>query len=572
MPTSRLKLRPRFAGKRHQRGVATLTITLILLGILTIIVLASSSTGLFEQKTATNENRAHLSQQAAEYALALGGEFLKANVVNIASNEDADGWLTSGANLHWRTCAGITDPNHPCFAERDLDRRSQLYYYTSDGSVVTDATSTKLNLPISLPTSATVPSTLMPTAAYLKNVGSTGQFGVTTTVRALLCRLDTTAGSTATCQSNPTTGNRIAVTLVANSQMAGENAAATVKETWGTYSSFNVTSAVPLSAAGLVKGLGDGSIVSSPNAGGYGVSGSVWSPNNVDVDGSGGGGVGSFTTCHLGDFLGDVPVANLETSSPGCAGTGNTGCSCSNVAKGSPDMLSGHFGGSYRQEGPDILDVDGDHGSAYQSTTGNLETITQPDIQFFPGANSAGTCMDDANNATDDNLFEWIFNTDVNGASVCSAAEDFAKEDAYLSGVGGSVISNSCSSLDTSSAGLYYSLSTDNASTCNLGDVGSPDNPVVLVVNGPVKLNGGNFFGMLFIRYTGTGTAPDPLLSIAGNGNLFGSIVVNGNVDGHGTFNIIYVDTATGTPGKKLPPTARFARVPGSWLDNSSGF
>ena len=572
MPTSRLKLRPRFAGKRHQRGVATLTITLILLGILTIIVLASSSTGLFEQKTATNENRAHLSQQAAEYALALGGEFLKANVVNIASNEDADGWLTSGANLHWRTCAGITDPNHPCFAERDLDRRSQLYYYTSDGSVVTDATSTKLNLPISLPTSATVPSTLMPTSAYLKNVGSTGQFGVTTTVRALLCRLDTTAGSTATCQSNPTTGNRIAVTLVANSQMAGENAAATVKETWGTYSSFNVTSAVPLSAAGLVKGLGDGSIVSSPNAGGYGVSGSVWSPNNVDVDGSGGGGVGSFTTCHLGDFLGDVPVANLETSSPGCAGTGNTGCSCSNVAKGSPDMLSGHFGGSYRQEGPDILDVDGDHGSAYQSTTGNLETITQPDIQFFPGANSAGTCMDDATNATDDNLFEWIFNTDVNGASVCSAAEDFAKEDAYLSGVGGSVISNSCSSLDTSSAGLYYSLSTDNASTCNLGDVGSPDNPVVLVVNGPVKLNGGNFFGMLFIRYTGTGTAPDPLLSIAGNGNLFGSIVVNGNVDGHGTFNIIYVDTSTGTPGKKLPPSVRFARVPGSWLDNSSGF
>lgn len=571
MPTKRQNLRPRVAGKRNQRGVATLTITLILLGILTIIVLASSNTGLFEQKTATNENRAHLSQQAAEYALALGGEFLKANVVNVASNEDSDGWLSSGANLHWRTCAGVTDTNHPCFAA-PASIRSQLYYYTADGTVVTDSTSAKLNLPISIPTSATVPSTMMPTAAYLKNVGSTAQFPVTTTVRALLCRLDTTAGSTASCQTNPTTGNRIAITLIASSGMAGESSAASVKETWGTYNSFNVTSAVPLSAAGLVKGLGDGSIVSSPNAGGYGVAGSVWSPQNVDVDGSGGGGIGSFTTCHLGDFLGDVPVANLETSSPGCAGTGNTGCSCSNVAKGSPDMLSGHYGGSYEQEGPDILDVDGDHGSAYQSTTGNLETITQPDIQFFPGKNAAGTCMDDATNATDDNLFEWIFNTDVNGSNVCSAPEDFSKEDGYLAGVGGTLISNSCSSLDTSSSGLYYSANTDNGSTCNLGNVGTPDNPVIVVVNGPVKLNGGNFFGMLFIRYTGTGTAPDPLLSIAGNGNLFGSIVVNGNVNGHGTFNIIYVDTSTGTPGKKLPASSRFARVPGSWLDNSAGF
>jgi len=571
MPTSRQKMRSRLSGKRKQRGVATLTITLILLGILTIIVLASSSTGLFEQKTATNENRAHLAQQAAEYALALGGEFLKANVVNVASNEDSDGWLTAGANLHWRSCAGITDTAHPCFAAPE-SIRSELYYYTADGAAAASSTSASLNLPISLPTSATVPSTMLPTAAYLKNVGATAQFPVTTTVRALLCRLDTTAGSTASCQTNPTTGNRIAITLIANSEMGDESSKASVKETWGTYNSFNVTSAVPLSAAGLVKGLGDGSIVSSPNAGGYGVSGSVWSPQNVDVDGSGSGGVGSFTTCHLGDFLGDVPVANLETSSPGCAGTGNTGCSCSNVPKGSPDMLSGHFGGTYKQEGPDILDVDGDHGSAYQSTTGNLETITQPDIQFFPGANAAGTCMDNPNNTTDDNLFEWIFNVDVNGDKICSTPEDFSAEDGYLSGVGGTLIDNSCSSLDTSSAGLYYSASTDNGSTCNLGDVGTPDNPVVVVVNGPVKLNGGNFFGMLFIRYTGTGTAPDPLLSIAGNGNLFGSIVVNGNVDGHGTFNIIYVDTSTGTPGKKLPPSVRFARVPGSWLDNSSGF
>jgi len=545
---------------RWQRGVATLTITLILLGILTLLVLASSATGLFEQRTATNENRARLAQQASEYALSLGGEYLKANVVNIASNEDAAGWLTSGgANLHWRSCAGITDTSHPCFAERDASRRAQLYYYTSDGSSATNSTSTTLNLPIGT----------MPT--NLTTVGGSAAFPVTTVVRALLCRIDTTAGSTATCQANPTTGNRIAITLIASSTMAGESAASTVKETWGTYNGFAATAAVPLSASGLVKGLGNGSIVASANAGGYGVPGSIWSPNNVDVDGSGGGGIGSFTTCHLGDFLGSVPVANLETSNPGCAGNGNTGCGCSNVAKGSPDMLSGHFGGSYEQEGPDILDADGNHGSSYSYASGSVQNVTQPDITFFPGKNAAGTCLDDSTDATDDNLFEWIFNTDVNNASTCSTAEDFAKEDAYLDGQGGTLISNDCSSLDTSSSGLYYSASTDTTS-CSIGNVGAPDHPVVVVVNGPIQFNGGNFFGMLFIRYTGTGTPPDPLLHIAGNGNVFGSVVVNGNVDGNGNFNLVYVDTSTGTPGKKLPPTTRFGRLPGSWLDSTSGF
>lgn len=544
----------------RQRGVATLTITLVLLGILTLIVLASSATGLFEQRTATNENRARLAQQAAEYALSLGGEYLKANVVNIASNEDAAGWLTSGgANLHWQSCSGITDTSHPCFAERDASRRGQLYYYTLDGSAATASTSTKLNLPI----------TGMP--ANLTSVGGTAAFPVTTVVRALLCRIDTTAGSTPTCQANPTTGNRIAITLIASSTMSGENAASTVKETWGTYNGFSGTAAVPLSASGLVKGLGNGSIVASPNAGGYGVAGSIWSPNNVDVDGSGGGGIGSFTTCHLGDFLGSVPVANLETANPGCAGSGNTGCSCSNVSKGSPDMLSGHFGGSYEQEGADILDVDGNHGSSYSYSSGAVQNVTQPDITFFPGKDSSGNCMDDASDATDDNLFEWIFNTDVNGTKTCSAPEDFSKEDAYLDAQGGTLISNDCSSLDTSSSGLYYSANTDTAK-CNLGDVGSPDHPVVVVVNGPIQFNGGNFFGMLFIRYTGSGAPPDPMLKIAGNGNVFGAVVVNGNVDGSGTFNLVYVDTSTGTPGKKLPATTRFGRLPGSWLDSTSGF
>lgn len=568
MSTASLYQRISSRGYRNQRGVATLVITLSLLVILTIIVLASSSVGLFEQKTGTNDNRAHLAQQAAEYALNLGGEYLKANVVNIASSEDANGWLTSGGtNLHWQSCAGITDTNHPCFAEPVASRRSQLYYYTTDGSAVTDTTSasaTKLNMP----------TTVFPTAANLSTVGGTAAFPVTTTVRALLCRIDTTPGTTPSCQTTPTTGNRVAVTLLATSAMGGENAKSTVKETWGTYNAFNSSSTVPLVASGIVKGLGNGSIVTAPNAGGYGIPGSIWSPNDIDVDGSSGGGVGSVTTCHLGDYLGTVPVANLETSSPGCAGTGNTGCSCSNVAKGSPDMLSGHFGGTYKQEGPDILDVDGNHGSTYSYTSGSEVTVVQPDIQFFPGANASGTCMDDPADPLDDNLFEWIFDTDVNGDKICSVPADLGKEDQYLSDQGGTDLTalGGCSALNSASSGLYYMEASPvpDTSTCSLGsDVGSPDNPVVVVVNGNTAINGNfNFFGLLFIRDIGSGAS----LKGTGNVNIFGSVVVDGTVDVAGGFSIIYVNSSTGTPGKKLPPTTRFARLPGSWLDNQSGF
>jgi hypothetical protein len=47
---------------------------------------------------------------------------------------------------------------------------------------------------------------------------------------------------------------------------------------------------------------------------------------------------------------------------------------------------------------------------------------------------------------------------------------------------------------------------------------------------------------------------------------------VEGEVDMAGTIHIVYIDTSTGSPGKKLPATTRFARLPGSWLDRQRAF
>ena len=529
---------PRFSAvRRLQRGVTTLVVALCLLVVLTIIILTSSNVALFEQKTTVNENRQMLAGQAAEYALNLGGEYLKANVVNIASNEDDDGWLfPGGTNLHWQTCAGVTNPAHPCFAEPVAGRRDQLYYYTTDGTVVHSPTDAKLDLPIDIDPDAN-----------LVSVGGTAEFPVTARVHALLCRLDTTVGSTPTCQAEPSTGNRIAITLVATSTMAGESATAQVKETWGTYNNFSAQAAVPLVAAGVVLGLGNATIVASPNAGGYGLPASIWSPNDVDVDDSGSG-VGSVSTCHLGDYLGDVPVGDLQTT---CAGNGSP-CGC-DVSSESSDFLSGHIG-AIKKEGLDILDVDSDNGPL-------------PDIEFFPGWNAGHTaCMDDAGDNIDDNLFEWIFSVDVNAATTCATNADPALQDSALADLGATIVPD-CSSLNDESSGLFQVQGA-----CDLpGQIGSPDNPVVVVVDDEVTVNNSTIYGMLFIRdSTGAGTGAE----MTGNGNakVFGSVVVEGTVNIMGGIDIVYVDTSTGSPGKKLPATTRFARLPGSWLDSASGF
>ena len=44
----------------RQRGLATLLVALVILGILTIVVLYSTHVAFFEQRTTTNENRSRL--------------------------------------------------------------------------------------------------------------------------------------------------------------------------------------------------------------------------------------------------------------------------------------------------------------------------------------------------------------------------------------------------------------------------------------------------------------------------------------------------------------------------------
>jgi Tfp pilus assembly protein PilX len=579
-----MNMPPSQSNRRNQRGVTTLVVVLSLLVIISLLVLASSNLALFEQKTAVNENRQKLADQAAEYAINMSGEYIKSNLEYVATGTGT-GWLvSSGASKRWYSCASalpFASVAHPCMAERDNGgfsttsltqiggRRAQLYYYYNGTT------------------------TSLPYASLTGNLANTGgaggaSFGVTTSVKALLCRIDTErrveypTGSGVNvlapdCALTPTATslNRIAVTFIADTSINGESAASQVKETWASYGSVAGASAVPLIAAGSVEGLGNAEIVASANGAGIGLPVSIWSSCPVDIEKSvgqvypancvepPGSGVGSVSTCNMGEFLKSTPEADYKST---CANS-NPACGCPSFNTANSDFLSGHSN-SQQRENIDILDKDNNAGKL-------------PDITFFPDRG-----LDSPTDDFDDNLFEWIFGQDVVpeggttvnscGALTVAGTKLCADVDALINTMGATEVAT-CASLGPTSSGLYY-VSGD----CDMpAQIGSPTESVIVVVDGDnqggqgVRVSGNTvFYGMFFIRSRYTMDNGSNAVQLKGNGNVqfYGSVVVEGSVKITGGLRIVYENTNTDGPNKKLPATTRFARVPGSWLDASSSF
>ena len=243
------------------------------------------------------------------------------------------------------------------------------------------------------------------------------------------------------------------------------------------------------------------------------------------------------------------------TTNPGCAS--NSTCACDT------EILSSKSAG----EGIDTLD--------------RGENVPLPQIEFFPGTSeipSANTRLDNPNDFTDDNLFEWVFGVDVtngNGATVqmnCANTFGGANNDcerAALEDLGFEELPD-CATLNASSSGLYYYTGPTTGGGCSPGNfVGDDTHSVVLVVDNEYTFGHTDlFYGMVFVR------SPTNTAEVKGNakGMHFGSIVVEGEGRFNGNMDLIYRDTSAGTPNDPLPESTRFARLPGSWLDNRTGF
>lgn len=498
---------------RRQRGVATLLIALVLLAILTVITVFAANYGLFEQRTSGNEYRYKLAFQTAEAGLGQGVEYLKANTAVLVSDVSG-GWLFPGSEK-WTPCDTTAPPAgelDPCAAEVDPDRRAGMYRY------VGSKTSTTWAMPL---------ATVLPTAAAISHTGGTSNFATSYKTYATLCRLDLSNPAAPRCSLAPSSEGTFYVTVVSRAVLADENSQATVKQSFGTFRLLGSVPAAPLIAAGTAVGLGNAQLVPNPDAAGFTVPVSIWSQGDANIDQA------SFASCNLGEWL-----ANYGTPAPSAEDKLNgvcESCTCNGLCPGY-GLLSGNAKScpvaKDKLEGEDILDVDSNYSDASPKVR---------DSKYFP-----------------DDLFAYVF-----GIASSSA-------DSYLDTNATKVAD--CSTLTSGSSGLMWHNATTECALVGTkptpgtpARIGSLQNPVVLVSDGPVTMAANSqFFGIVFVRSkAGTGD----LFTANGGGQVYGSVILEGNASLHGNPTLVYNKTVLRNIFNS-PSFVRYGPIPGSWSDD----
>ena len=147
-----------------------------------------------------------------------------------------------------------------------------------------------------------------------------------------------------------------------------------------------------------------------------------------------------------------------------------------------------------------------------------------------------------------DDLFAYVFSTPD------SEADDFLNSNA--------TILADCDDLDASSGGLYW---WNSSADCGVGSViGSLTDPVVLVSNGKVTMGAkAQFFGIIYVRDTVTGD----LFKATGGGQVYGSVILEGDASLAGTPQIVYNEAVLRNI-RNSPNFLRYGPVPGSWSDS----
>ena len=522
-----------------QRG-STLIVAIILLLLLSVVTYLGVQTGMFEQRTSTSDVRAKVVHQVAEAGLnqavehvrLLGSTFLP------GSGESATSTRLAGK---WTEC-GRTDSSFPCGAEADLDRREQMYAFSGGTDITTNAAPTEVDVK-SLPLG--------------QSFTAVGNFPVTYSVGALLCLVDsatTGAGKTAKCTRNFAASVTNAVKLVSTGLIEGEAARATVTVTVGTYRIINTPPSLPpVVASSVIAGLGNATIVANPNGGGKGVPLSVWTRGYLGALGNTAS--GSYQTCEADEFFRSDDSTTL--ASTGALLCDN--CACPSAAKISVNGT----------EGKDSLDRDDTDSGVNKAVDATLSPAYQ-----FP-------C----------DLFAYVFGTKARNNVV--ATDPFSDVPALCETLAPSTIGgtsnvqdylnanfkrvNDCDTLVTSAStggtndGGFYWM-PNGCSLSGLGHIGSPQRPVVMVVDSSFKDSGPTIYGLVFVRdpattYASPGAGAAEYGTGGGTAVIYGAVVIEGAGALNGGLKIVSSPQTLARIGSD-PNNIKFARVPGTWNDS----
>jgi len=312
---------------QQQGFITTFTGVLILL-MLTLMIFFAMRVGVFDQRSSANDMRQKLAFHAAESGIHHAKEFFRANSVIAASPVEnllpngTDGWLSGvTGTTRWLPCSGagladLTDATasgtHPCFGETDPALRTQLYFYSHNGSMA-----------VPLNTNDVIPGT-----------------SESVEVQALLCLLDVDFDADPPVQGCSTNiadpsaagfvnGSHFVITLLARGRAdcigTACNAEALVREQVSNFGAVagGQAPSVPLTTKSTFPPSGSAEIVPNPNSGGVGVPVSAWMnanpncPTGSVVDPSS----GSWATCEMQEWYGEDALPDDYTC--------NGNCSCS---------------------------------------------------------------------------------------------------------------------------------------------------------------------------------------------------------------------------------------------------
>lgn len=520
---------------RRQRGV-TLIVAVILLLLLSVIVLLATNVGLQEQRTSANDFRAKMAHHAAEAGLNFGGEFFKQNVGQFR----LPGF--------WTQC---TNDDFPCGV---FGGTGSLFYYTGD------------------PLGAAPDLRSLPAGVLTGGNFPVGNFAADVVIGAVVCRVEEGAAAGSPCDPDLAAPGSTVLSLVSRGRLLGEGGSATLVQSITSFSKLdNLTNIPPITASGTVDVTGNLNIVTNPNAGGTGVPVSVWTRRDVEK-------TGTPNTCYLDEFVrfgakNNAPAAFCDTNT-GCS-TLRTDillcddCGCPN----DENSLSFSKAGNSCGEGIDILDVD-------------------------PAGNSCGPNQDVRPEDFPCDLFEFVFGVKVRedlvgGDNFCetlimvdhdndATTPAIGADEAWLRRNANVIIVASpdtnrdsrergCGFLNTAARGLIW-----DRVGCTVGNqVGSPEAPVLLVVDGQAQYNAQfRMFGTLFVRALDAvldpATGGDASLRFNGSAAVYGGAVVQGQIEkANGTSAFIYNEAVLQNLAN-LEELQGFGTMPGAWTDRFS--
>lgn len=190
---------------------------------------------------------------------------------------------------------------------------------------------------------------------------------------------------------------------------------------------------------------------------------------------------------------------------------------------------------------------------------GSSSTCAQQ--EYYAGNCSTSTYSDSKSGAGSDILQNDIDNFPKNLLSYVFGVSTIYELVDRLNGLHRSVLPD-CNSLDTSSTGLYIV----NGNCAPVSDLGSPANPIVLVVwDGDLAINGNtNIYGIVFIYSSG---ASSPKVQLVGGATVYGALIATANVDNSaGSYTAVYDADIL----KRIEDGSQFsyiARISGSWRD-----